>query len=108
MWGEQKNTALSGNRNCHLVLSQSLNNLGCLFIYWAKHLHNTSSFLQSHEWPLYYQLMLHSHKWPIYYQLTTEDIVGFEAFTAIKFNEALLYLNRMELPYGNNSSPEMT
>jgi len=37
-----------------------------------------------------------------------EDIVGFEAFTATKFNEALLYLNRMELPYGNNSSPEMT
>ena len=78
-----------------MALSQSLNNLGRLFIYWVKHLNNTISFLQS-------------HKWPIYYHLTMEDIVGFEAFTVTKFNEALLYLNRMELPYRNNSSPEMT
>jgi hypothetical protein len=37
-----------------------------------------------------------------------KDTVGFEAFTATKFDEALLYLDRMELPYGNNSSHEMT
>ena len=37
-----------------------------------------------------------------------KDIVGFEVFIATKFTEVLLYLNRMELPCGNNSSPEMT